>query len=220
MECVNSMNKILIFLIMFLLLSNIVKAFGVMQSSSYVEVPSGGTAKFVIFVWNEINCSIPVEIKLRNTPKDFLVYIIPNKLVLNFSKTTVPTKDTEYVNTKFGLMKTTPINVLVNVPSSAKPGNYSILIDILAGSSTTGISALIEKTIKFDLNVQPRLGESSEQIKTIEIKERNLHTANETAGRIENLTTRTPIVIDYHTIFILVFTFVIILVSLLVYKYA
>lgn len=220
-------KKIWSIFLMILLIPKSVHGIGVMQENSYIKTVGGKTVKFVVLVWNEVNESLPIEMRLREAPEEFFVYIIPEKLILNFSKATFPTeKNAEYISTPYGLMKLTPVDILVNVPPSASSGNHTVLIDMLVGRSSVGISAFMEKTLKFTVEVLPLL----EEKKPVQVTEKETNekdttsTTNETenfgasSGSLVNELLRT--ISDPHTLFLLLSFILILLISFFVYKYA
>jgi hypothetical protein len=128
---------------------------GTTTEGSYSEVLRDETAKFTILLWNSENISYPVKIRATQVPKGLILTIDPKELMLDYSKvTTFPAeRGKHYVDTKQGIMKTTPINVLVKVPKNFDPGTYDVYVNIVAGKTTTGVSTFLEKNLKFTLNV-------------------------------------------------------------------
>ena len=130
-------------------------SFGTTSEGTYAEVLRGETGKFTILLWNSENASFPVRFNVFQIPNGLTVIINPRELKLNYSKvTTFPAEGgRHYVQTKQGLMKTTPVDVLVKVPNNFQSGEYDIYINIVAGEITTGVSTLFEKTLKFTVKV-------------------------------------------------------------------
>jgi len=153
----NKFNLIVMISILVLLLGGIVQAagFGSSQKNTYSQVKKGETAEFTILFWNVKDSSIPINLKVRQVPEDMPVIIRPDEFILNSSKVTEFPAESgkDYVNTQYGLMRTTPVRVLVKVPDDTEEGEYEVLIDAVAGESITGISTLLEKTFKFSVNV-------------------------------------------------------------------
>ncbi|MDI6826319.1 MAG: hypothetical protein QMD36_03975 [Candidatus Aenigmarchaeota archaeon] len=128
---------------------------GTTTEGTFSEVLRGETAKFTILLWNPENTSFPVKFNVVKAPKGLTVITNPKELKLNCSRVnTFPAEGgRHYVQTKQGLMTTTPIDVLVKVPRTFEPGEYDVYVNLVAGEITTGISTLLEKTLKFTVKV-------------------------------------------------------------------
>jgi len=152
--------RISIFLILslFLLLQNTVLALtlGSSQKNTHAEVNPGQTAEFTILFWNIQKSSFPVKLGSRQIPEGMSVILEPEEFILKPSiVTSFPAeKGRDYVSTQYGLMLTKPARVSVKVGESVELGEYSVLISATAGESTSGISALLEKTFKLSVIVE------------------------------------------------------------------
>jgi hypothetical protein len=140
------------------------------------------------------------------------VIINPKELTLDYSKvTTFPAeRGRHYVDTKQGLMKTTPVDVLVKVPKTFEPGEYDVYVNIVAGEITSGVSTLFEKTLKFTVKVISYRPKSTTT--TIKIEKEPV-----TADKITGMITRT--FFNPYLIFITLLVIVILFVVWRIYKH-
>lgn len=184
---------------------------GTTSEGTYAEVLRGETAKFTILLWNSENASFPVRFNIFQIPNGLTVIINPKELKLNYSKvTTFPAeRGRHYIDTKQGLMKTTPVDVLVKVPNNFQIGEYDIYINIVAGEITAGVSTLFEKTLKFTVKVISYRPKSTTT--TIKIVEEPV-----TVDKITGMVTRT--FFNPYLIFITLLVIVILFVVWRIYK--
>ena len=128
---------------------------GVVQKKNFVEVDPGKTVQLVILFWNRGNSSYPVKIEKKQAPDDWVVLIRSDDFVLDQSKSGPPYDEGEYIGLPgIGDLKVEPVKVYVNVPDSAEPGKYDVVVNVKAGSPTKGISFLMEKNLKFTIKVR------------------------------------------------------------------
>jgi hypothetical protein len=130
---------------------------GTVQKQSVRTIRKGETAEFTILFWNLDEPVLPVKLKLRQAPEKWTVIINPEVFTLNQSKPENPPyqEGVEYIGASNNLIiRTTPIKIYVKVPTSAKEGAYEILITANAGTTNDAISVLQERTFKFVVNVK------------------------------------------------------------------
>ena len=160
MGVVNEMKKfsILITLILSCLyLQNFVYGISMAAFSekNSMQIVRGETAEFFIFFWNPENEPSPVRLRATEVPDDLIIVITPSDFILNYSLVTeFPAEEgMQYINTQYGLMKTTPVKVTVKVPKTVEPGNYDFVVTATAGTPSGEVSAMLEKKFKFTVNV-------------------------------------------------------------------
>ena len=151
------LNSSISLIICFLFLQNI--ALGLTLSATLenkeFQVYPGETAKFTILFWNVENSPNIIKLRIRQVSGNMSVMLEKEEFTINPSKvTSFPAeKGREYMDTKYGLMLTTPVDVLVNVSESVEPGSYNIYVTATAGKPGSGISTRLEKTFKLTVNV-------------------------------------------------------------------
>ena len=184
---------------------------GTTTEGTHAEVLRGETAKFTILLWNSENISFPIRFKVFQAPNGLTVIITPKELNLNYSKvTTFPTEEgRHYVQTKQGLMKTTPVDLLVKVPKSFDLGEFDVYVNLVAGEITTGVSTLFEKNLKFTVKIITYRPESTTT--TIKIEEKPI-----SIEKITDLTTKN--IFNPNTIFIALLVIAILFVIWRTYK--
>lgn len=154
-------KKINVFVIAFMLtcFSLQIIAYGISMAAftenNHALVNRDETAEFFILFWNPENGPFPIRLKATEVPEGLVVIIKPNDFMLNSSLVTEfpAEKGRNYVNTKQGLMMTTPVKVLVKVPKTIEPGSYNVVVTATAGSPSEVVSTLLEKKFKFTVNV-------------------------------------------------------------------
>ncbi len=126
-----------------------------LTEKDHVSVIRGETTEFFILFWNPEPEPFPIRLKTTQVPEDFVVIVTPNDFMLNSSLVTGSPveRGRNYVNTKQGLMLTTPVKVLVKVPKTIEPGNYDLIVTATAGNPSEVVSTLLEKKFKFTVNV-------------------------------------------------------------------
>lgn len=144
----NLLNKKLFFIfLIFILLIPEVEALGTLQKKRYIEIESGKIAEFTILFWNS-ELPIKIELKKRIVPKNWIVIIEPKEFILNknFTSSEIITLQNKYI-------KAFPVKIFVIVPEETNPGNYEIVINMVAGRTERGISFFQEKSFNFKINV-------------------------------------------------------------------
>jgi len=162
----------LIVLILILLIPSVVQAIslGVVQKSNFVEVDPGNTVQFTMLLWNRESFSYPVTLEKKQVPDGWVVLIRPNDFVLDPSKRGPPYDEGEYIGLPdIGDIRTEPIKVYVNVPDSVEPGKYDVVVNMKAGSPTKGVSVMMEKNLKFTVEVKGSRPEESESAEPMTI---------------------------------------------------
>lgn len=149
--------KLSFILIIFLLLQVEVQAMnlGTLVKNTRSEVMKDDTTKFTILLWNSENSSFPIKLRANQVPKDLTVVINPREFIMNFSIAGDYSSEggIQYINTPQGLMKTTPVDVLVKVPKGINLGEYEFYVNLDAGGDAGGISTVFQKTFKFNVKV-------------------------------------------------------------------
>lgn len=149
------------------------------------QVERGETAEFFILFWNPEDEPFPVRLRATEVPEGLIVIITPNDFMLNSSLVTEFSveKGGHYVNTPYGLMKTTPVRVLVKVPKTMELKSYDVVITATVGNPSGGVSALLEKKFKFTVDVVSQgLFETTQPETTTEVTTTKPTVGNETQG--------------------------------------
>jgi hypothetical protein len=128
---------------------------GSVLKKSYEEVRTGQTVSFTVLFWNTQDPSLPVKLKTDEIPEDWIVIIRPDKFILSQSKAEKPPyeKGIEYINLQDRIIRATPVEVLVKVPKTAKEGKYELIVNVIGGEEDRDISVLMERNLKFTVNV-------------------------------------------------------------------
>jgi hypothetical protein len=121
---------------------------GSLQKDNYKEIIQGGSAEFSILLWSRDESPFPVNFEIVSPP-EFTVFVRPKELMIS----KYPLGEIEYLNLPTGLIKASVIKVFVKVSPDAKPGNYSIMLKVIAGFPENEISVLQERKFKFMVNV-------------------------------------------------------------------
>jgi hypothetical protein len=126
-----------------------------LQKNKYSQVRVGESTEFTVLFWNSEKSSFPVELSVESLSKNLSVFITPNKFTIEPSLVTeLPAEaGKEYVDTRQGLMKATPVRIIVKPSDNAVLGEYDIYVKTIVGSPKLGISTLLERTFKFTVNV-------------------------------------------------------------------
>jgi len=176
------LNKkpLIIFLIVLFTLSSVqAVSLGVIKKNDYVEIKAGETKILTVLFWNTEKAT-QINLRTKQRPEDWNVFIRPDNFILNQSEPESPPfdKDVEYMNLPEGIVRTYPVKVYVNVPRSAKPGIYEVLISTNTGNPSGGITVSLERTLKFTVNV-------TEIVKTI--PQRVLELSKETMDKLTGM---------------------------------
>ena len=155
----NNIKPLIILFLILLTLSTVqATSLGVIKRSDYVEIKSGETKILKLLLWNTEKTT-QLNLKVKQLPEKWNIFIRPNNFMLNKSKPESPPfdKDVEYLNLPEGIVKTYPVKVYVNIPRSAEPGIYEVLISANTGNPSKGISVSLERTLRFTVNVTGRV---------------------------------------------------------------
>lgn len=125
-----------------------------LQKKNFAEIKQGETAEFTVLFWN-IEEPIPISLKLKRAPDNWVIIIKPQEFSLNKSKIGPPYDGDEYIGIPgIGDVEVFPVKVSVNVPKSASLGKYETFVTVRAGEPSSGISILQERTFKFTIYVK------------------------------------------------------------------
>jgi ribosomal protein L23 len=212
-------KKSSLILIIFLLFFQVeVQAIGIgtLVKNTRSEVMRGETTKFTILLWNSENSSYPVKFRATEVPEGISVIIDPKELIMNSSTADSYSTESgmEYINTQYGLMKLTPVDVLVKVSKSINLGEFDVYVNLDAGESKTWISTIYEKTFKFNVKVVNYINTTKKT--TNEIQKID-ETSNNIMEKITGMSSK--ISINSSVIFIFSLMIGIFLVAWVIYKH-
>lgn len=181
------------------------------QKNKYSQVMIGESTEFIILFWNTENYSFPIELSVKQAPEEFSVLIRPEKFMLEPSYTDQSSTggSREYVNTPQGIVLVTPVKIIVKPSNSVEVGEYDIYVRTVSRSTETGITPILEKTLKFTVNVtNPSIFERLNKI-TGRVTE-------EVGGILDRITGMT--ISDYTTNLMILLIPVVILLLVLLFK--
>ena len=157
-ECFfNMLKKILFVFIVSIMFIPTIKALGTLQKKSYLEINPGQVAEFSILFWNQE--PIEIELKEKVIPTDWTVIVEPKNFILDDKITS-----SEVMMTQDGYVKALPVKVLVISPEDVKPGNYEIVINMIAGKKDRDVTFFQEKNFNFRVNIPGEVIEQKENI--------------------------------------------------------
>jgi hypothetical protein len=206
----NYFNTFIILFLTSILIEGLVHALsiGTLVDKYYAEANKGSTVEFVVKVWNVEKESESVSFKVLQNDRNLPVFITPNNFILNYSGDMSGEKGAEYVNSNFGLMKVTPVRILINIPNSIKYNDYTILISVTGGKPTSGISTFLESKLRFVVKVTPYVPKPTKQIDT-------------EGAKLSDITGLFISASKNRLIFpVMLIVIIILVISLLIYKYA
>jgi len=130
--------------------------FGSVQKNNYANVKEGDSVKFIVLFWNMDNSYFPINLKVKEAPSDWMIFIRPSDFILYQTKPANPPYEdnVEYITLQNNLIKPEVVEVLVKIPESTYSGEYEIIIKAEAGDISSDISILMEKNLKFTVNVE------------------------------------------------------------------
>ncbi|MEM7822315.1 MAG: hypothetical protein QXI23_02395, partial [Candidatus Aenigmatarchaeota archaeon] len=167
----------------------------------FTSIEANDTTKFTILFWNTEETPYQVKLKVVEIPKGWFISLQPKEFMLSSSV------GEEYVSLPYTSkpVKAFPVDVFVK-PENAKPGSYQIVIKAKAGLPSRGITFFQEREFKLTVNIR---GEKI-QDNGIEVLEKTttLPLREENSGQTSSVFTY------------LFAIFCILVVSLLIYKYA
>ncbi len=198
-------NLALIAIFLFLLIIGKAKALSlgtvVKKEIAYIKI--GETAKFEIIFWNVEEEPYKIELEVKEAPKDWTIFIQPKEFLLSTSTgnqhMSLPYTDKN--------VKAFQVNIFVKPEKIEKGGRYEITLTAKAGSPEKGISFFQERDFKLFVY----LTGAQEKIEKIEPFEKN-ETNLQSGKLIEE--------IDLKPLFAILATILILLLSLIIYKYA
>lgn len=207
-------TKLTLLALTFCLAMPITNAFdlGVLQKAKQAEIPINGEHIFTVLFWNTDNSSYPVKIIPREQ-EDLLIFCNPCEFVLNQSKFGPPYENAEYVSLPSGDFSTYPVKILVKPRPTARFKEYDVLIDIIAGNFTGGISIVQKKTLSFKVFLKSSLAKPQE------------NPSEKTPGFLENATqeieqTVSPSQQEPKIMLLALFILAVLIASLVIYKLA
>jgi hypothetical protein len=165
-----------------------------------MKVRPGGTANFQILVWTVEEKPFLIKAEVVDAPKDLVILVSPNETLLTNS----PLGDVEVVNLPGKVVKALVIKIFAKVPSDRKEGKYNFSISLSAGNPGKGISMLQERKFRFTIEV--------EKVGILESIGKFISSG---VGSITGMATKTAERPD-----LLLFVIVIIVISILIYKYS
>jgi uncharacterized membrane protein len=209
-------RKILPCVLLLILLSSRAYAinFGSVVRSDYAEATSDESVKFTMLFWNAEDESYITELSVQSAPEGWVVIIDPDEFVLN--KTT----GEEYIKLPYTdeLIKTKVVSLFVRPAAGSQPGNYSVAIRAETKMSQDGesdITVTPERTLNFVVGVRGfATTEGGNSEKGMEFSSGSIETVNEMLkiGRPGS-----EIEISKEQFYFAI-TFLIIIVSFLIYK--
>ncbi|MEM5855421.1 MAG: hypothetical protein QXY24_03695 [Candidatus Aenigmatarchaeota archaeon] len=197
------MSKILGVLVFLISLFQVTEAmnFGSLVKKDFTSIEANDTTKFTILFWNTEETPYQVKLEVVEIPKGWFISLQPKEFMLSSSV------GEEYVSLPYTSkpVKAFPVDVFVK-PENAKPGSYQIVIKAKAGLPSRGITFFQEREFKLTVNIR---GEKI-QDNGIEVLEKTttLPLREENSGQTSSVFTY------------LFAIFCILVVSLLIYKYA
>jgi uncharacterized membrane protein len=180
---------------------------GVMQKTTQAQVEPGQTAEFLLVFWNPEDEYIEVSTEIENVPGGWTVVSKPRQI--SVGKSEVKTDDYgggNYIRRTDGkgYIETEELRIFVKVPEDAKGGQYNIILKVLAGKPTKGITIYQQRDFELKVNVRKptiidRVDESpnpvAENIEAI---------GQEISGRVITPNVPTPVTVVFSVIILFV----------------
>jgi hypothetical protein len=205
------------FLVLFLiLLSSRAYAinFGSVVRDSSAETTVDQSVKFTMLFWNVENESYVIRLSVKDAPKEWTVIIDPDEFVSNKSN------GEEYIKLPYTdeIIKTKLVNLFVKPDSSSEPGKYFVVIRAetrLSQDEEYGITVIPERFFKFEIDLKGFAAlEETENEKTIEFSG-NGFDSNSEILKTDHTENGNQMNKEY---FYCVVMFLVIIVSMLIYK--
>ncbi len=184
---------------------------GTLVDKYYIETNKKNTVEFIVKLWNVEKKPLSISFNVLQNDGKLPIFITPNNFILNYSGYSLNERGVEYVNSDFGLMKITPVRIIVNIPSSIKYNDYTIMVGVTGGNPTSGVSATLESKFRFVVNVTPY---APRRVTPSEISTTSKETPQWITG-LHIFASENPYVFPIASAVI-----VILVISLLIYKYA
>lgn len=175
---------------------------GTVVKTSTAKIEPGESARFTILFWNVEDTSYNVELDVKETPTDWMTIIQPEEFTLNSST------GREYISLPYTdkIVKVFPVDIFVK-PENSTAGRYYVTIIARAGLPSQGLSFFQEREFKLTIDVAGLQPSSQAENKT------NLNTDESQA--LNNKSSAIP-----HYFFYIAVIVCILVVSLIIYKYA
>jgi uncharacterized membrane protein len=154
-RCVNSMNKITVVILFMIMISSMpvhALSFGTNIKNSEITLQQGGTGMFRILFYSRDEEPVTFILSLEDSPKGFSIRY-PETIELNSGyESEYILIDNEYVGTK-------TLDVNVDAPTEAEPGEYEILLKASSVNQNeqSSIGVNTEKTFLLKVNVLGQL---------------------------------------------------------------
>jgi uncharacterized membrane protein len=174
---------------------------GSLIKNDFLNLRKGESGKFTILFWNAGSETYKVDIETKKAPKDWIIEVQPKEFSLDSSTG----KENIFLPYLGKSVKALPVNIFVK-PLNAESGEYEIIVLAKASLQKEGISFLPESVFKLRVNL---VGEKVQE----EIENKTLN-PQETLQPISNIIKKTSSSI-YITAII-----TILVISLIIYKYA
>ncbi len=126
-----------------------------LRKNKYSRVRIGESTELTVLFWNSEDLSFPIELNVKQVSKNLSVLITPKLFIIEHSLVTQFPAEAgkEYVDTPQGLMKATPVRIIIKPSNNAGLGEYDVYIKATAGSPGAGVTTLLERTFKLTVNV-------------------------------------------------------------------
>jgi len=209
---VNSVLKILIIILLFIILPTKIYAInlGSVVKNNFVEITNTESAKFTMLFWNIENESYNIRLSIKDAPKDWIILTDPTEFILNKSigeeYITLP-----YLNEN---VRAKVVNIFVKPIENSKPGNYSVVIKAeteLAQNEINDMNIIPERLFKFEINLKSVVEPSYERVEN-SIKYIDFKNESKVEGVNENYSS-----VDKNFLYFFV-VLTIILASVMIYK--
>jgi len=177
---------------------------GTVVKKDTLSIKDGESAKFTILFWNVENVSYKAVLDVKESPKDWTVVIQPREFILDSST------GEEYIKLPYmeKSVRALPINVFVK-PENAEAGEYHVFVNVRAGLPGETLSFFQERQFDLTINLE---GSGQKQ-----------ETENRTSTSVDKektFTGESVLQISFNYIFYLVISVCILIISIVIYKYA
>ncbi len=188
---------------------------GSVSKSKYAEISVGETAKFKMLFWNIENETYNVKLSVKEAPKDWIVIIDPKEFNLNKSI------GEEYIKLPYMKenVKAKIVNLFVKPYTKSKSGKYFVTIMAeISSKEKNGIKIIPATMFKFEIVLKSfngfKMNENVENNNTINFSRNDFKSKNENLKIInsENGGKKDK------KVFYLTMIFLIILISIILYK--
>ncbi|MEM7825070.1 MAG: hypothetical protein QXO27_03815 [Candidatus Aenigmatarchaeota archaeon] len=169
-----------------------------------ISIKANESTKFTILFWNVEENSYKVNLEVKDAPKDWFVNIQPKEFILNSST------GKEYISLPYmdNIIKALPVEVFVK-PENAHTDKYFIIIKARAGIPGKDISFFQEREFKLTVEIIDLQSQKETKSNISEITKESRHL---TGGFLAQ--------VNINYIFYIISFVSILVISLLIYKYA